>query len=101
MSDRPARVEFIKSDDNKHKLVAIFYSASGRRIRMTRFGAAGYSDYTIHKNPMRKARYIARHSATENWADMTAPGTLSLYILWNKPSLEASIVDYKKRFKLN
>ena len=26
------------------------------------FGAAGYSDYTLHKDPVRKQNYIKRHS---------------------------------------
>ena len=29
--------------------------------------------------------------------DPTRAGYLSLYVLWNKPSLKASITDYKKR----
>jgi hypothetical protein len=27
------------------------------------FGAKGASDYTLHKDPERKARYIARHKS--------------------------------------
>jgi hypothetical protein len=29
------------------------------------------------------------------------PGTLALYILWNKPTLQESIKDYKKKFNLS
>jgi len=54
----------------------------------------------MHKNPERMKRYSMRHKSRENWKDPTTPGALSKYILWNKPSLKASISDYKKRFNL-
>lgn len=47
-----------------------------------------------------KKRYENRHKSRENWNDPTSRGSLSKYILWNKPSLQASIADYKRRFKL-
>jgi hypothetical protein len=64
------------------------------------FGAKGMSDYTIHKDPERKERYLKRHEANEDWEDPTTPGALSRWILWNKPSFKASIDDFKKRFDL-
>ena len=41
------------------------------------FGAKGYSDFTQHKDPARKQRYLNRHKARENWADPTTAGSLS------------------------
>ena len=64
----------------------------------TDFGAAGMSDYTKHKDASRKDRYLKRHAKRENWRNMKSPGALSRYILWNKPSLRASLADYKRRF---
>ena len=58
------------------------------------------SDYTIHKDKKRKERYMKRHKVNENWNDPTTSGSLSRYILWNKPTLKASIEDYRKRFKI-
>ena len=66
----------------------------------THFGTYGYDDYTMHKDEDRKARYIQRHRARENWDNPRLAGTLSRYILWNLPSLKASVVDYKRRFNL-
>ena len=63
----------------------------------TDFGATGYSDFTKHKDVERKKRYIQRHSRNENWRNMKSPGALSRYVLWNKPSLRASVADYKSR----
>ena len=76
------------------------YSAEFSDGKKVYFGASGYSDYTIHKDPERKERYIQRHSKNENFNDPQTPGALSRWILWNKPTLSASIADFKKRFNL-
>lgn len=54
------------------KFVAFF--SDGTR---THFGARGMSDYTLHKDPARKARYLARHVPTERWDDPKSAGALS------------------------
>ena len=56
------------------------------------------SDYTKHKDKARKQRYMNRHKSREDWSKPMSAGSLSRYILWNKPTLKASISDYKKRF---
>ena len=58
------------------------------------------SDFTKHRDEERKKRYLQRHRARENWNDYKSAGALSRWILWNKPSLRASISDYKNRFNL-
>lgn len=64
------------------------------------FGASGYSDYTKHKDEKRKKRYIKRHRENENWgkSGIDTAGFWSRWILWNKPSLRASIRDTEDRF---
>ena len=64
------------------------------------FGGKGYEDYLIHKDDNRKENYIKRHQVNEDWSDLTKAGTWSRYILWNKTSLDASIKDMEKRFKI-
>jgi len=91
------KVTIKKSTNPKKKYMAIFYE-NGKRIKTTHFGCAGMSDYTKHKDKARKQRYMNRHKATENWQKPMSAGSLSRYILWNKPTLRASISDYKKRF---
>lgn len=73
-------------DDNKTKTV--------------HFGAKGYSDFTLHGDEARKTRYLNRHREKEDWNNPMTAGALSRWILWNKPTLEASIADFKKRFHL-
>lgn len=81
------------------KFMAKFETDSGR-TKTTHFGAAGMSDYTKNKDPERKALYLARHKANENWNLPTSAGSLSRYLLWNKTSLRESIKDFKSKFRL-
>ena len=67
---------------------------------MTHFGASGYEDYTGHQDLQRNMNYLERHEKKENWNDYMSAGSLSKHILWNKPTLTASIEDYMRRFKL-
>ena len=62
------------------------------------FGAKGYSDMTQHKDEERKKRYINRHKKNENWNDPKSAGFYARYILWNKPTLTASVADLRKQF---
>ena len=66
--------------------------------RHTDFGAAGYSDYTIHKDAARRARYRMRH-ARDRLDDPRSPGALSWYVLWgDSTSLRANMRAFKARF---
>jgi hypothetical protein len=80
------------------KMMAIFLSDFGEKI--VHFGAKGYDDFTTSLSEVKKEAYIKRHQVREDWKDPYKAGTLSRYILWNKPTIKESITDYKKRFKL-
>jgi hypothetical protein len=82
------------------KMMAIFYDEAKKKVKTTHFGASGYEDYTTHGDLQRKMNYIARHKAREDWNDYMTAGSLSYWILWNKPTLTASIEDYLNKFKL-
>jgi hypothetical protein len=82
------------------KMMAIFYDEAKKKVKTTHFGASGYEDYTTHGDLQRKMNYIARHKAREDFNDYMTAGSLSYWILWNKPTLTASIEDYLNRFKL-
>ena len=66
------------------------------------FGAAGMSDYTKHKDPERKKRYIARHKKRENWnkSGIKTAGFWSRWLLWGKPTIKGSIKYIEKRFNV-
>ena len=58
------------------------------------------SDFTKNKDEDKKTRYIARHSANEEFNNYMTAGSLSRWILWNKTTLSASYNDYIKKFGL-
>ena len=89
-----------KSTRQGKKMVAIFYDEAKKKIKTTHFGASGYEDYTTHGEMQRKMNYIARHKDREDWNDYMSSGSLSRWILWNKPTLSESINDYMNRFRL-
>ena len=62
------------------------------------FGAKNYEDYTIHKDPERKERYIDRHSKNEDWNNPSTAGFYSRWLLWNKSKITESIRDINRRF---
>jgi len=93
-------VEIKPSTTKAKKLMAIFYDEKNKKIKTTHFGQKGASDFTINKDKERKDKYLKRHEKRENWNDYMTAGSLSRWILWNKPTLKASISDYKQRFKL-
>lgn len=78
-----------------HKWVAIF--DDGKRVN---FGHADYQDYTQHHDKERRRLYRIRHKTDLETGDPRKAGFLSYYILWNKPTMEESIADYKRRFHL-
>jgi len=89
------------ANDNKHKLVVKVKDANNG-IHTIQFGAKGYSDFTMNKDLDRKDRYLARHAKKEDWTinGVLSAGFWSRWVLWNKPSLKASIKDVIDKFHL-
>jgi hypothetical protein len=91
-------IYYIMASDRKDKKFKVVLP-SGKTIH---FGAEGYSDYTIHKDYDRMKRYEIRHKKRENWkrSGIDTAGFWSKWILWNKPSISASIRDTEDRFNI-
>lgn len=70
----------------------------GDKEKNTDFGAAGMNDFTITKDEERRRLYRERHAKDLNTGDYTRAGFLSYYLLWNLPTLTASIADFRRRF---
>jgi hypothetical protein len=87
-----------KATDGKHKYIAVFEDQE--KTKHVPFGAKGYEDYTMHKNPLRQQNYLRRHRTNEDWSNYMSAGSLSRYILWETPSLQKNIQLFKKRFNL-
>jgi hypothetical protein len=101
-------MKLIKIEPSKtagYKYDAVFMEDDKEKV--VHFGADGYKDFIIYNKEdgkilanQRKDLYILRHKMREDWKDATSRGALSRFVLWNLPTLEASIADYKKRFDL-
>ena len=81
--------------------------------KTTHFGANKMRDFTLINNKSSqyylpnkadrdkvKTNYRKRHR-NDNLTNPYSPGALSYFLLWNKPTLSASIKDYEKRFNIN
>ena len=99
-------VQIKESTKQDKKLMAIFYK-DNKKIKTVHFGSKPNKDFTIYSKELdkkgankKKENYIKRHQVRENFNDFMTAGSLSRFILWNKPTLQDSIKDYLKRFKL-
>ena len=88
----------ISKSTNKNKQFDAI--VDGKKIS---FGQDGASDFTIHKDPERKERYITRHAKREDWnkSGLKTAGYWSKHLLWNKDTLTKSINDISKKHNLN
>lgn len=119
------RVKLIKSPMNTKKFRVIF--EDGGHVD---FGGKGYSDFTIHKNPLRMRSYMIRHGAApyipnrllkeknpqkvlngllnisnshlENWkhSGIKTAGFWSRWLLWSVPSFNGAKKVITKKFKV-
>lgn len=88
-----------KSSNPLKKYKVVIFS-NNIKIKTVQFGAAAYSDYTIHHNGQRKINYLARHRSKENWtkAGVYTAGWWSRWLLWNQPTIKQSIRFIRSRF---
>ena len=96
-------IKMSKSSDGVHKFVVELLNTETNRTKTVKFGAAGMRDYTLYQKEGKevaekhKNAYIARHSKTERWGSdgVGTAGWWSRWILWNKPTVAASLADAK------
>ena len=76
-----------KSHNPRKKYDAVFNAE-----KIISFGAAGYEDFTIHKDNKRRENYIKRHG-NEDWSrhNVESAAWLSRWLLWEKPNLSEAI----------
>ena len=88
-----------KSTNPKKKFMVKYINQTTGRINTIHFGSANMSDYTLNKDDKRKALYKLRH-ANDMINDLSYAGAWSMHVLWNKKSLEESIKDMERTFKI-
>lgn len=91
----------LSKSDNKGKKYRVEIDL-GDTSKVIHFGDNRHSDYTIHKDPKRKQNYISRHRHNENWGKngINTAGFWSKNLLWNKPTLGASIRNIQDKFNV-
>lgn len=92
--------DLVVSKDGKHKYEVKLLNTKTDKIKTVKFGAKGYADYTIHEDKARKDRYLARHKKREDWTKtgVDTAGFWAAKILWNQPTIKASLEDTKKKY---
>tara|TARA_R110002096_G_scaffold210862_1_gene398213 strand:+ start:587 stop:985 length:399 start_codon:yes stop_codon:yes gene_type:complete len=100
-------IKIEKSDKKNKKWDAIFEITNKKgndKLKITSFGYDDPddkdNDFTKHNDLERRNRYIIRHEKDLRTGDPTRAGYLSLFILWNLPTLKSSIEDYKDRLNI-
>jgi len=78
-------------------MTAVFYDGN-KKVKTTHFGDSNGSSFIDHKDEQKKEAWIARHKVRGTFDDPMSASSLSRFVLWNKPTLTASIKDYKTRF---
>ena len=98
---------FNSTNSNKKYMVQFVNEVTGR-LNKIHFGSFGHHDYTIlssiekHQNvdsKKRKELYILRH-VNDYINDLSYPGCWSMNLLWNKKTLEKSIIDMEQRYNI-
>lgn len=86
----------LKKSNKKDKRFLL--EGNGKKIH---FGQKNPKDgtYIDHKDAQKKNNYIKRHSKNENWNAINA-GSLSRFLLWEKPTLEQAVKKYEKKFNV-
>ena len=108
-------LKILKSDKPKKKFKAVF-QLDNNKEKTIYFGASGYRDFTLMndknskfyepdkaKREKIKQNYLTRHKKdleSANNKKGLGAGALAFFVLWNKPTIQASINDYKKIYNL-
>ena len=92
-------LESVRKSTHPSKKWTAVLRVQGHKKRV-HFGAKGMSDYTLHGDRKRRASYRRRHATDLDTGDPTRAGYLSYFLLWGKPTLEASVQDYRRRLRV-
>lgn len=92
------KLDDVKEINEKKRFRAFFSDGSTTDFGQTNPKTGAFID---HKDDKKKSNYNARHKSDLETDDPKRAGYLSMFILWNKPTLKASIQDYNKRLKEN
>tara|TARA_R110002050_G_scaffold66913_1_gene145042 strand:+ start:414 stop:758 length:345 start_codon:yes stop_codon:yes gene_type:complete len=100
-----------KSKSKNKKYTIVMEDDNGKQMKH-RFGAKGYRDflkindknskyYLPNKEDRDKVKraYKSRHRGDKGLNNLHSPAELSMMLLWNKPTLKASVKDFENKHK--
>jgi hypothetical protein len=96
----------LEPSENRTKKWTVILEDKQKKQHKVSFGAEGYNDFTLFEDRVkaeeRKKLYLMRHKDKEDWTKegILTPGFWSRWVLWNKPTVQESLNDVKKKFKL-
>ena len=99
INDKDLNEFILKPSTRKNKK----YMLVSNKTPSIHFGGYGMSDYTIHKDPGRKLRYIMRHRKNEEqfWShtkkNLLTPSYLSKWLTWEFPDINDAIKFVEKK----
>ena len=88
-----------KSTNKNKKYMIQFINQISKKSKTIHFGAAGYTDFLLSKDTKKKESYNSRHRH-DNINNPNYAGFYASNLLWNKPSLSASIADTNRRYHI-
>lgn len=88
----------VRTNKHNNKFRVLVENPDGKKKTIL-FGDRRYEDYTQHKDPKRRQRYLMRH-AGEDWTDPYTAGFWSRWVLWEKPNIYEAIRKVARRFKI-
>jgi len=91
-------LEFVEEINESKRFKAYFSDGKTARFGQTNPKKGTFID---HKDKELKKNYIKRHLKDLETNDYKKPGFLSMFLLWNKPTLRESVKDFNRRIKNN
>lgn len=88
----------LKKSNAKHKKFAAVFTKENGHTKTVNFGDDRYEDFTQHKDPERKKKYLQRHRKDSH--QFNTPGELSRVILWSSPNLQTAVKNYEKKHNI-
>jgi hypothetical protein len=92
------KLDDVEEINKKKRFRAFFSDGSTTDFGQTNPKTGAFID---HKDEKKKKNYVARHETDLETDDPKRAGYLSMFILWNKPTLKEAIKDYNKRLEEN
>ena len=94
---------YIRKSTRAGKKFDILEQVGNDRKHVVSFGHSEYKDFTQHGDETRRRAYLARHKKNEKWGieGVRTAGFWSRYVLWNLPTIEASLKDVRRRFGID